>query len=72
MEHVDRLRREWEKFERKIAVRGFRKHNRKYDKMDVWSSRGVEFHMDSVGFFHYIDGVRVKGCSWDRAYLYEF
>ena len=63
----DRLR-----FEREISKRVFRYTGRKMDGMEIWSNQNVDFHLDDIGFFHYISGQRIQGVSWDRAYLYQF
>ena len=61
MEEMDRAERNQERFERKIAKRGFRYIGRKMDNMKIWSNENVDFHLDHIGFFHYISGGRVLG-----------
>ena len=72
MENSDRSEQDRRKFERSISRRLFFKTGHKKDNMEIWVNQHVEFHLDHIGFFHYISGRRVKGVSWDRAYLYEF
>ena len=76
MENGDKNGRDRRRFERVLGEKGFHATGEKVGGADVWRSmvggEVTEFHLDEIGFFHFISGRREIGGAWDRSGRYEF